>query len=265
MRNIDSVININGEKLYVRLIEKNANRPILVFLHDSLGCITLWRDFPNKLAEATNCNLLIYDRKGYGQSEPVDNIRRTNRYLEEEADQLHHLLLQLNITNVILFGHSDGGSIALITAAKYPAVIKAVVSEAAHIFVEQETLDGINAAVISYSDTNLKERLAKYHGNKTDAVFQAWTDTWRSKEYRSWNIEHLLPRIVCPTLIIQGQADEYGTLKQVQGIAKGIGGPAHTFIIPGVGHTPHKEAPLETLEKTRQFIQTAVLTWQNQH
>lgn len=256
MRNIDSLIEVSGSKLYIRLIENYENRPTIVFLHDSLGCVALWRDFPYKLAEASSCNLLIYDRKGYGRSEPMQSARRTNRYLEDEADTLNTLLLQLNITKAILFGHSDGGSIALIAAAKYPSEIKAIISEAAHIFVEQETIDGLKAAVESYRETILKSRLAKYHGEKTDAIFRAWTETWLSEEYRTWNIERFLPNIICPTLIIQGEKDEYGTMKQVQRIADGIKGRAEIFILPGVAHTPHKEAPLETAKKAQQFIKT---------
>jgi pimeloyl-ACP methyl ester carboxylesterase len=254
MRSIDSLIEVNGGKLYVRLIENHEHRPAIVFLHDSLGCVELWRDFPYKLAEAAGCNLLVYDRKGYGRSEPMQSVKRTNRYLEDEADTLNALLLQLNINRAILFGHSDGGSIALIAAAKYPLGIEAVISEAAHIFVEQETIDGLKAAVESYRETILKSRLAKYHGEKTDAVFHAWTDTWLSEEYRTWNIEHFLPGILCPTLIIQGEKDEYGTMKQVQGIASQAKGRAEVFILPGIGHTPHKEAPLETMEEAKKFI-----------
>lgn len=248
------MVNLNGDLLFVQHLEKDTDRPTLVFLHDSLGCVALWRDYPDVVAEATGCNLLVYDRKGYGQSAPMQVIERSNRYLEEEADTLVSLLSHLNITRAILFGHSDGGSIALIAAARYPARVEAVIAEAAHIFVEEETLAGIGAAVKAYWDTNLKSRLARYHGEKTDDVFHAWTDTWLSAAHRPWNIEHFLPRIVCPTLIIQGEEDEYGTLKQVEGIARQVKGKAETFLLPGIGHTPHKEAPAETAERAIRFI-----------
>ena len=182
MRTIDSLINVNGDHLYICLKESYKEAPILVFLHDSLGSITLWRDFPYKIAETTHCNLLIYDRKGYGKSEPFTTVKRSNDYLEREAETLYSLLTQLSITNAILFGHSDGGSIALIAAAKYPNLIKGVIAEAAHIFVEQETLNGIETAVKSYKETDLKSRLQKYHGPKTDDLFHAWTDTWLNME-----------------------------------------------------------------------------------
>lgn len=255
MQNNDAIIAVNGSGLYVRLIQQYEDRPTLVFLHDSLGCVELWRDFPYTLAEATGCNLLIYDRKGYGRSEAMQSSHRTSKYLEDEADILNALLVQRNIDRAILFGHSDGGSIALIAAAKYPLLTEAVISEAAHIFVEPETTEGLKAAVKSYRETVLKSRLQKYHGEKTETLFRAWTDTWLSEDYSTWSIEHFLPNITCPTLIIQGEEDEYGTMKQVEGIANGVKGPVEVFILPGTGHTPHKEAPAETIEKAKQFIE----------
>ncbi|KIC95927.1 alpha/beta fold hydrolase [Flavihumibacter solisilvae] len=256
MRNLDSLVDVNGDRLYIRFVEKDQAQPTIVFLHDSLGCVALWRDFPFMLAEATNCNLLVYDRKGYGSSDPFSPIKRTNKYLEDEADTLNSLLAQLEISSAILFGHSDGGSIALIAAAKYPERVKALVSEAAHIFVQQETLDGIEAAVKSYEETDLESRLAKYHGEKTDAIFHAWTDTWLSEAFRSWDITGFLPGVVCPALIIQGDKDEFGTLQQVEGIARRVGGRAEVVIMPGIGHTPHKEASAETAELVQRFITT---------
>ncbi len=164
-RNIKT-FSLNG--IVAEYHETNAAARVLVFLHDSLGCIELWRDFPAKLADATKCNMLIYDRLGYGKSEPMHTHVRPVNYLEHEADSLNDLLVQLNINNALLFGHSDGGSIALIAAVKYPERIKAIICEAAHIFVEEVTLAGIRAAMEDYKTTNLAERLAKYHGNKVD-------------------------------------------------------------------------------------------------
>ncbi|MBL7711749.1 MAG: alpha/beta hydrolase [Chitinophagaceae bacterium] len=227
----------------------------LVFLHDSLGCITLWRDFPDRLAAATGCALLVYDRLGYGRSPDFSpNDTRDTTYLEKEADVLERLLEAYGISDALLFGHSDGASIALIAAAKYPARIQAVISEAAHIFVEEETLSGVRAAVQAYRTTNLRERLQRYHGTKTDALFSAWTDTWLSDAYRHWSIEPLLPRIQCPVLVIQGTQDEYGTLAQVEGIVNGSGGPVQRFVIPETGHTPHKEAATAVLDRSAAFI-----------
>ncbi|SFF85908.1 alpha/beta fold hydrolase [Pontibacter chinhatensis] len=230
------------------------SKPVLVFLHDSLGCIKLWRDIPEKLAQATGCTALIYDRQGYGQSSPFESINRGLDYLEQEADVLERLLEKLQISQAILIGHSDGGSIALMAAAKYKSRIKAIITEGAHVFVEEETLAGIRAAVEAYQTTDLPQKLQKYHGAKTEAVFPAWTDTWLSSDFRSWNIEHFLPSILCPALIIQGEKDEYGTLAQVEAVVQQAQGPVQQLILPGIAHTPHREAPELVLEKSAQFI-----------
>lgn len=248
------MVDLNSKKLYTEYYEVEKSRPTIVFLHDSLGSVQLWRDFPQKLAEATHCNVLLYDRLGYGKSEPMTTHKRPTNYMELEAVILIDLLTKLKIENIILFGHSDGGTIALLTASKYPEKIKAVIAEAAHIFVEEVTLQGINEAIEAYKNTNLPERLQKYHGDKVDTIFKAWTETWTRNDYLDWNIEYCLPNIVCPLLFIQGEADEYGTLNQVEKTISQVSGQAEKFILPNIGHTPHKEATKLTLEKTKEYI-----------
>ncbi len=251
---ISTTIEVNGKNLYVEHSNNFKNSPTIVFLHDSLGSVQLWRDFPNLLAEYTQCNILAYDRLGYGKSEAIPTYERPTNYMELEADVLNELLVQLNIDNTILFGHSDGGTIALLTASKYPERIKAVVVEAAHIFVEDITLKGIYEAMDAYKNTNLAERLAKYHGDKVDTLFKAWTETWTRNDYRNWNIEDFLPAITCQLLFIQGEADEYGTLEQVEKTISQVSGKTEKYIIPGIGHTPHKEVPKVVLAKSLEFI-----------
>jgi len=251
---IDTLVQIRGIRLHVREVKGFENRPAIVFLHDSVGSIELWRDFPGRLAAAAKCNLILYERQGFGKSDPLPSPQRSKNYLETEADVLGNLLAHLKITNAVLFGHSDGASIALIAASRYASAVKGVISEAAHVFVEQLTLDGVQKAVADYRDADLKRRLEKYHGQRTETLFRAWTETWLSAAYRDWNIEHLLPGIHCPVLLIQGDKDEYGTLKQVESVATQIGGAAHKSILPGIGHTPHKEAPAEVLKLAAQFI-----------
>lgn len=252
--NIKSLIGVNGKNLYVEFQYSYPNRPTIVFLHDSLGSVQLWRDFPQKLAETTQCNVLVYDRLGYGKLEPMPTYERPTNYMELEADVLNDLLTTLNIDNAILFGHSDGGTIALLTASKYPEKVKALIVEAGHIFVEDVTLKGIYEAMEAYKSTNLSERLAKYHGDKVDTIFKAWTETWTRSDYRNWNIEHFLPKIICPLLFVQGAADEYGTLAQVEKTISQTSGTAEKFIIPNIGHTPHKEAPELTFNAVKEFI-----------
>jgi pimeloyl-ACP methyl ester carboxylesterase len=251
---MEKQIEIRGTNLFVKYLNADSKKPTIIFLHDSLGCTKLWRDFPEKLGNATGCNYLVYDRFGYGKSDPMPTKPRPSNYLEIEADILNDLLIKLQIDSAILFGHSDGGSIALIAASKYPSRIKAIICEAAHIFVEELTLRGIYEAKELYENSNLAERLEKYHGDKVDFLFKAWVETWTRSDFRDWNIEHFLQNISCPVLFIQGEADEYGTLAQVEKTVAQVKGKAEKYIIPNVGHTPHKEIPDLVLGKTIEFI-----------
>lgn len=248
------IIDVNGKKLYIEHSNSFKKKPTIVFLHDSLGCTQLWRDFPEKLGEGTQCNILVYDRLGYGKSSPMPTYERDNDYMETEADLLNDLLDELEIKEMILFGHSDGGTIALISASKYPEKTKAVICEAGHIFVEDVTVKGVSDAFEAYKTTNLPERLQKYHGDKVDMMVKAWTEIWLSNRFRNWNIEYLLQNIKAPLLFIQGENDEYGTLNQVEKTISQVSGSAEKFIIPNVGHTPHKEVPEVVLRKSTEFI-----------
>lgn len=250
---VDSDVDVDGVSLRVRKIEIDPARPTIVFLHDSLGCITVWRDFPERLCRTSNCNGLIYDRQGYGGSGPFTR-ERDQQYLEREAHALAQLLKQLGLSRSILFGHSDGGSIALIAAAKTPELISAVITEGAHVFVEEITLEGIRQAQKLFAETDLRKRIEKYHGDKTDGVISAWIDTWLSPEFRDFNMEHFLPAIKCPVLVLQGVGDEYGSEKQVDAIVNQVSGPATKDMVQYARHTPHKEALDYTLKVTAVFV-----------
>ncbi|WBV54012.1 alpha/beta fold hydrolase [Chryseobacterium gambrini] len=252
------IINVNGKKLYIEYQKTFENKPTIVFLHDSLGCTQLWRDFPEKLVSQTECNVLVYDRLGYGKSFPMLTYERENNYMEQEADLLNDLLKELNINDIILFGHSDGGTIALIFAARYPEKVTATLCEAGHIFAEDITVKGVKDAFETYKTTNLPERLPKYHGDKVEMMVKAWTEIWLSDRFRSWNIECLLENITSPLLFIQGENDEYGTLDQVEKTISKVSGTAEKFIIPNIGHTPHKEIPDAVLQKSAEFINSIV-------
>lgn len=247
-------LTINEKQIYFEFRNGRKDRPTLVFLHDSLGCTQLWRDFPYRLADITGCNVLIYDRIGYGKSDPMPSYFRMNNYMEIEAKILNEILITLNIGNSILFGHSDGGTIALIAASLYPGRITGLISEAAHIFVEEITLQGIHEAIATYKTTNLAERLAKYHGDKVDILFRAWTETWTREDYRDWSIEHLLTAIQCPVLFIQGEKDEYGSLEQVERTLSLVNGKSEKLILPGISHSPHKESMENVLKTSAEFI-----------
>lgn len=258
-------INNTGESdLYVDSVRlrcateiRDESLPTIVFLHESFGCIRHWRSFPGKLSTAIGWNTLVYDRQGYGMSDPFPAEKRTADYLEKEADVLDKVLDKLGLSKVILFGHSDGGTIALITAAKYPEKIMGVITEGAHVFVEDITQEGIMQAEKLYRDSDLKQKLAYYHGDKTEEVFRRWADTWLSPQYRNWNAEHFLGDITCPVLAIQGLRDEYGTVRQVESIVSNTSGAAFSFI-PEAGHTPHREVPDEVVSAVCPFLKENV-------
>ena len=247
-------IQLDKQRIYYEHITGDADRPWLVFLHEGLGSTTQWKDFPHRLCELTGCRGLIYDRQGYGQSTPL-NKSRTLHYLHEYAlVELPQLLAALLPgQDYILVGHSDGGSIALIHAAARDPHLRGVITEAAHVFVEPETLDGIRAADNAYEQGKLAG-LAKYHGDKTAQIFKAWSDTWLTPAFSHWNIEYLLPATECPLLVIQGEDDQYGSRSQVDSIAEGCGGPTQAELIPDCGHSPHHEQAEEVLALMTAFI-----------
>ena len=252
-------LTIQNINIKVKSWKLNNSNPTIIFLHDSFGCIELWRDYPKKIGEAVKCNVIAYDRQGYGQSDALESDKRENNYMEKEADVLIKIMDALKIQKAILFGHSDGGTIALIAAAKYPSRILGIIAEAAHIFVEKITIKGIKATVAAFYNSNLKLKLRKHHGNKTDLLFSLWSDTWLSEKFKSWNIENLLPNIQCPVLVIQGENDEFGTKSQVNTIVSKVKGHTEKFKIPCIGHSPHKEAAELTIKKTTNFIKSIMV------
>lgn len=244
----------SGGTVWYRLIDGAGTRPCLVFLHEGLGCDALWRDFPDRLCEATGCPGLVYDRLGYGRSSPLAGPRRIH-YLHDYALQELPQVLEGTLPGrpYILVGHSDGGSIALIHGAEKPPHLKAIITAAAHVFVEPETLAGIEEAVLQYRKGRF-EGLSNYHGDKADSVFRSWSHTWLSPWFYHWNIEYLLPSIDCPLLVIQGADDHYGTKRQVDSIASRAAGEATAVLMEWCGHGPHQEQPEETLEILSKYI-----------
>ncbi len=240
--------------LHYQLIPGNPALPYLVYLHEGLGCIALWHDFPELLCAATGCPGLIYDRLGYGKSTPF-NHRRTVHYLHKYALQELPDLLERVIpeTPFILIGHSDGGSISLIFGAERPTFLKAIITEAAHVFVDHNTIAGIRIAKEAWTQGKLRG-LAKYHGDKTEAVFKAWSETWLTKWFKHWNIEYLLPSIEVPVLVIQGGDDQYGSTDQVKSIVSRTSGYAQPKIVENCAHVPHLEAQPVVLGLMSDFV-----------
>jgi pimeloyl-ACP methyl ester carboxylesterase len=250
---IDSIETINGRQIEVRIIDPGeATRPWIVFLHEGLGCVSLWRDFPERISQATGAGAMIYSRAGYGQSDRLEN-ERDPQYMHREAlGVLPQLLDKLAITNPILFGHSDGASIALIHAGAGHAVT-GLILEAPHVFVEEISLKGVSEAASAYRATDLPAKLARHHRD-ADKTFWGWHDIWTSENFRDWNIEAYLPAIACPTLLLQGTGDEYGSSAQIDAIAAAIKGETQRHILANCGHTPHREQAELTLQLTIDFV-----------
>lgn len=260
-------LNVAGTQLYVRqLLHRNRQvargRPVLVFLHEALGSISLWRDFPDALAAGCGCDALIYDRPGSGRSAALAAKRGLN-YLHHQAQVVLPALLEACGTGQIIpVGHSDGGSIALLFAAAFPEKTALLITEAAHVYVEEITLAGIREALRAYDDpaTELAKKLRRHHRKKTEALFTAWHRTWLSPAFRDWNIEACLPQVRAPLLAIQGAADEYATPAHLQAIASQVGGPAEALLIPDCPHTPHRKARDTVLAAMTHFVTTAYPT-----
>jgi pimeloyl-ACP methyl ester carboxylesterase len=244
----------SGQQIYYRLIDGDGKKPTLVFLHEGLGCTAMWRDFPDRLCQSTGCPGLVYDRLGYGKSSPLCSPW-TVHYLHDYAlKELPEVLEKIVPRRTfVLIGHSDGGSISLIFGAEKPALLKAIVTEAAHVFVEPESLRGVEAAEKAYTK-GLFRGLLKQHGAKTDALFRAWADTWRSQWFSYWNIEYLLPSIDCPLLVLQGDRDQYGTDRQVESIVAKSSGRAIPVFLENCGHAPHQEQPEEVLKIITDYL-----------
>lgn len=249
-------VSAAGHRLRAQTLvpERRGERPALVFLHEGLGSIAQWRDFPQALVSKSGCPALVYERYGFGASDRLAEPR-TERYLHDEAQHaLPEVLDACEIDRAIVIGHSDGGSIALIFAAAYPERVEGVVVEGTHVFVDELTRPGIRAAVKAYEQGAFKERLARYHGDNTESMFRGWCDTWLSPRFSSWNIEDCLPAIRCPVLAIHGEDDEYGTRAQMEAIARQVAGPVEALLLPGCGHAPHFHARERVLAAIAAFV-----------
>ncbi len=246
---------LRGQRLDMASATPQA--PTLVFLHEGLGSIAQWKTFPAALCKATGCPGFLYERRGYGIGAPPpdpDSHQWPLDYLEQEVRILDDILEQCQVEHPVLIGHSDGGTIALLYAAAHSEKLRGVITEAAHIFVEDVTVKGIQRVVQIYEDTDLKNKLSRYHGQRTDLVFRRWADRWLDPLFRSWNVEKYLAAVTCPLLVIQGREDEYATLAQVDGIRNGVSGPVEACIVEECMHVPHLQATQKVLKVMTRFI-----------
>ena len=250
-------IVVNGRRLeYVEHPARRPGLPEILMLHEGLGCVAMWRDFPQRLAATTGCRVIAWSREGYGHSQQRA-AAITPRYMHREAlEALPALLAAFGIERPLLFGHSDGGSIALIFAGAFPQVPVGVVVLAPHEFVEEETVSGIRAARAAWATTDLPRKLGRYHADVA-RVFADWNDTWLSPAFRDWNIEEYLPAIRFPLLAIQGEDDEYATMRQIDVIAEQV--PDTMLLkLSHCGHSPHRDQAAMVLWAVDNFVKRHV-------
>ena len=234
--------------------------PIMVFLHEGLGSVSMWKDFPNQLCKALGLRGLVYSRPGYGNSTPRPSDERWQPdFMHRQAfEVLPAFLGALAITPadqpIYLFGHSDGGSISLLYAARHSQSLAGIVVAAPHIMVEDITVENIQKAREAYRTTDLKQRLARHHADP-DSAFWGWNQIWLDPRFTKWSIEDALPSISCPVLAIQGVDDEYGTMIQIDGIAARL--PQTTLVkLAQCRHSPHKDQPNQVITAVRRFIES---------
>jgi pimeloyl-ACP methyl ester carboxylesterase len=247
-------VTIDGVRIeYERLDGAGGRDDTIVLLHEGLGSVAAWRDYPATLAQATGWRVVVYSRRGYGWSDPIPAPRAVGFMHDEALVVLPALLDALGVDRPLLVGHSDGGSIALIHAGGSSRPVRGVVTLAAHVFVEDLTIQGIVAANAAFAATDLRERLGRTHRD-AEATFRGWCDIWLDPAFRDWNIEAFLPRITCPVLAIQGLDDQYGTSAQVEAIRRGVGAKARGLLIPACRHSPHREQEAATTAAIVGFV-----------
>ena len=252
-------INAGGVRLECRWWgEPDRAAPTLVLLHEGLGCVAMWRDFPALLHRRTGLSVFAYTRAGYGQSDRA-RLPRDIDYMHVEGREVVGAVLDAaGIEDAVLVGHSDGASIAIVHAGDQAGVsalrVRALVLLAPHVFCEDVSVESIRTAGDAYRRGALRERLARHHGDQVDAAFFGWHDAWLRPEFRGWSIEEFLSGVTAPVLLIQGDRDAYGTSAQLDAIERGVAGPATRIWLEDCGHAPHRERPEETLDAIGTFL-----------
>lgn len=245
------LIRIDGHLLDVRVIGVGEGAPSLVFLHEGLGSVELWRSFPDDVVTAVGERAVVYSRYGHGWSDV--QLDRPIDFMDHEAEVLAEVIEAAGVFDPILIGHSDGASIALLHAARYP--VAGLVLLAPHVFTEPMGLAEIATFSAAVEGTDLVDRMAKYHRDPL-ATMNAWSNVWNDPDFVTWNIESVLPNITCPILLIQGRDDQYGTLAQIDAVASQVTGPVEQLILDNCRHSAHLDRPAETVAAIRAFIGT---------
>lgn len=249
-------INYNS----IRVEKPTTDNCVLIFLHEALGSIGQWKGFPDELCKVLLMDGIVYERQGHGSSSSLV-LERTSDYLHDYALKEFPAILEEILPpnkKVILVGHSDGGTIALLYAAKYPKRVKAIITMAAHVINEPETIAGIQPAIDAYQAGKL-DGLKKYHGTKTETLFYAWANTWKNPFFENWNICKDISSITVPVLAMQGENDQYGTINQLELIKENISSNVTTLLLNKCGHHPHLEQPKEVIQTIQSWMKTTII------
>lgn len=247
-------VAIGSGRIFVRLWRVHGRRAPIVLLHDSLGAVALWRDFPRRLALATGRSVIAYDRLGFGASDPHPGRLAKGFVQDEAAGPLAALLDQLGINGFVACGHSVGGGMAVAAAAAWPGRCRALVTLSAQAFVEDRTLDGIRRAQTLFAQGDQFDRLKKYHGDKAAWVLDAWIGTWLSPAFLDWTLDRELAAVRCPALLLHGDQDDYGTLRHPRHMSALIPAAATVELLPDCGHVPHRERPEAVIAAVAGFL-----------
>ena len=249
-------LDLDGLHLDYRWVGPGPEQaPTLVLLHEGLGSVALWRDFPERLEEATGLGVLAYSRRGYGGSDPVELPRPLSYMHDEGLDVLPRVLEAAGVRRAVLLGHSDGASIALIHAGGGNApLVEGLVVMAPHVVVEECCVAAIAGTTDSFRIGGLRARLERYHGRNVDCAFWGWNLAWLDPAFRQWDIRKYLPNISVPTLVIQGEDDEYGTAVQYDTIRDRVPAPVEVLVLKDCGHSPHKDQEAAVVAAVRAFV-----------
>ena len=242
---------IHGHRIEYEFVPAAA-APVIVFLHEGVGSLSTWRDFPRQIAQATGCSTLTYSRFGHGHSDPLEAPRRVDFMHQEALQVLPELLDRLGVERPILLCHSEGGSIALIYAGGSGRAVPGLIALAPHVFVEDISVKSIAEAKTAFESTDLPQKLARHHADAAK-TFWGWNDIWLHPDFRGWNIEEFLPRVACPILALRGEGDEYGTMEQVDRIAR-LAADVELIKLRDCGHFPHRDQPEAVINAVARFV-----------
>lgn len=259
---IEHSVQTPDGRLFVRTWQPEGaqvQRPPFVLLHDSLGSVALWREFPEALVQTTGRPVVAYDRLGHGQSDAAHDLPPADFVALEAQAGLKPVLDQLKLDRCILLGHSVGGGMAVNAAVQMPHRIAAVITVAAQAFPEDRTLKAIAEAKVQFQDESQLARLQRYHGEKARWVVDAWTESWLSPAFASWHVRDVLPLVKCPLLALHGEHDEYGTAVHPQIYSDLCGGPSRLLLLPQAHHLPHREQPQAVAELVQAFVREHAL------